>query len=53
MAAAYDAKTLAQAEKLGGKTVVPPQEVPGMGWFTIFKDPQGAMLALWQAKSRS
>jgi uncharacterized protein len=28
-------------------------EVPGMGWLTIFTDPQRAMLALWQAKMRN
>ncbi len=42
-----------KAKSLGATTVKENQEVPGMGWFTIFKDPQGAMLALWQAKSRS
>jgi predicted enzyme related to lactoylglutathione lyase len=25
------------------------QEVPGMGWFTIFGDPDGNMVAMWQS----
>jgi hypothetical protein len=32
----------------GGVIHKSKQEVPGMGWFTIFSDPDGNMLALWQ-----
>ena len=32
----------------GGRVHKSRQEVPGMGWFTIFSDPDGNMLALWQ-----
>jgi len=32
----------------GGQIHKSKQEVPGMGWFTIFSDPDGNMLALWQ-----
>jgi hypothetical protein len=32
----------------GGRIHKSKQEVPGMGWFTIFSDPDGNMLALWQ-----
>lgn len=42
--------TLAKANKLGGSTVIPKQEVPGMGWFAWFKDPEGNMLGLWTPK---
>ncbi len=42
------AKTLAQAESLGGKTIVPPQEVPGMGHFAWFMDPEGNGIGLWK-----
>jgi uncharacterized protein len=39
---------LAKAEKLGGKTVVPPTDVPGMGAFAWFTDPDGNCLGLWK-----
>jgi uncharacterized protein len=32
----------------GGRIHKSKQEVQGMGWFTIFSDPDGNMLALWQ-----
>ena len=41
--------TLAKAESLGGKTVVPKTEIPGMGWFGIFSDPTGNMVGLYTA----
>jgi uncharacterized protein len=41
--------TLAKAQKLGGSTLVPKQEVPGMGWFAWFKDPEGNCIGLWTA----
>jgi len=35
----------------GGKIDVEEQEVPGMGAFTLFTDPEGRMIGLWkQAK---
>ncbi len=39
---------LAKAEKLGGSTLIPKQEVPGMGWFAWFKDPEGNCIGLWK-----
>jgi predicted enzyme related to lactoylglutathione lyase len=39
--------SLAQAESLGGKTVVPKTEIPGIGWFGIFQDPTGNRMALY------
>ena len=41
-------KTLEQINKLGGKTLVPPQEVPNMGHFAWFQDPEGNCLGLWK-----
>ena len=38
--------TLAQVEALGGKTIVPKSEIPGVGWFAIFSDPTGNQVAL-------
>ncbi len=40
--------SLAKAERLGGKTVVPATEVPGMGHFAWFKDPEGTIVGLWK-----
>ena len=34
----------------GGKIHVEEQEVPGMGWFSLFTDPEGRMNGLWKAK---
>lgn len=39
---------LAKVGKLGGSTLIPKQEVPGMGWFAWFKDPEGNCLGLWK-----
>jgi uncharacterized protein len=43
-------KATQKARALGAQVLKEAQEVPGMGWLSIFIDPQGAMLALWQAK---
>jgi uncharacterized protein len=42
--------SLAKAESLGGKTVVPKTEIPTVGWFGIFTDPSGNQLALFTEK---
>jgi predicted enzyme related to lactoylglutathione lyase len=42
----------AKAKTLGAKVMKDVTEVPDMGWFSIITDPTGAMLALWEAKSR-
>lgn len=44
--------SLAQIGKLGGTTLIPKQEVPGMGWFAWFKDPEGNAIGLWKAMAR-
>lgn len=33
----------------GGKICVEEQEVPGMGAFSLFTDPEGRMMGLWKA----
>ena len=38
---------LKNVEKLGGKVVMPKTEIPGMGWYAMFKDPTGNVLALF------
>jgi uncharacterized protein len=48
-AAVDDAKAaLDRVEALGGKTEVPPYEIPGYGVFGIFRDPEGNRVGLWQ-----
>ncbi len=37
--------TLARATELGGKSCVPPMDVPGVGRMAIMTDPQGAAFA--------
>lgn len=44
--AAYRKKIVAA----GGKMLVEEQEVPGMGAFSLFTDPEGRMMGLWQSK---
>jgi predicted enzyme related to lactoylglutathione lyase len=39
--------TLAEVEKLGGKTVTPKTEIPDMGWFAVFTDPEGNYIGLF------
>ena len=39
------AATLAEAERLGGRTIQPPQEVPGVT-FGVFADPQGHVVGV-------
>src|SRR5262245_37104118 len=41
-------KTLDQAAKLGGKTMIPPQEVPGMGHFAWLTTPEGTIVGIWK-----
>jgi predicted enzyme related to lactoylglutathione lyase len=41
----------AKAESLGATVIVPVQEVPNAGSFSILQDPTGAAIALWQPKS--
>jgi len=38
-----------KARELGATVCKDVTEVPGMGWFSIFNDPTGAMFAIWQA----
>ncbi len=42
---------LKQVVKLGGMIVRPKSEIPGVGWFGIFKDPTGNMIALYTSKN--
>lgn len=43
---------LARAEELGGKTLLPQTEVPGMGWFAWLADPEGTTVGIWKPMSQ-
>jgi predicted enzyme related to lactoylglutathione lyase len=40
-----------QVKKLGGTLIVPPQDIPNVGRFSVFSDPSGAALAVIQLTS--
>jgi predicted enzyme related to lactoylglutathione lyase len=40
-------KTTAQANELGGKTLMPPMDIPNVGRFAVIQDPQGAAFAVF------
>ena len=37
--------TARTAEQLGGKLLVPPQDIPNVGRFCVIQDPQGAVIS--------
>jgi predicted enzyme related to lactoylglutathione lyase len=39
-------ETVEQVESLGGKVVMPPRDVPGVGRMAVIQDPQGASLSV-------
>ncbi len=39
--------TLAKAQSLGGKILVPKTEIPNIGWFGFFTDPTGNRVGLF------
>jgi predicted enzyme related to lactoylglutathione lyase len=38
--------------ELGATIYISKKEVPNMGWFTIFADPDGNTIAMWQAMAQ-
>ena len=40
--------TLAKAQELGGKILMPQSEIPGVGWFGIFADPTGNQVGVFK-----
>ena len=42
---------LKNVESEGGSTVQPRTEIPGMGAFAYFKDPEGNVIGLWETTS--
>jgi predicted enzyme related to lactoylglutathione lyase len=43
---------LDRAGKLGGKTLITPTEVPGMGNFAWLTDPEGTIVGLWKPAAK-
>ncbi len=41
--------SLDEITRAGGSMMIPPTEVPNVGWFAWFKDPEGNALGLWKA----
>lgn len=41
--------TAAKIAELGGQVVEPKSEVPGQGWYAVFRDTEGNELALWES----
>lgn len=42
-------ETLAKAAATGAMVVVPKTEIPGMGWWAMFADPDGITLGVFEA----
>lgn len=42
-------RDLTRVAELGGGTVVPKTEIPGIGWFAVFTDPTGNQIGLFTA----
>ena len=39
-------ETVQAAETMGGKIMMPPRDIPGVGRFAVIQDPQGAFISL-------
>ena len=44
--------TTQKAKSLGAEVMKDVTEVMGMGWLSFIRDPTGAVLGLWQSKSK-
>ncbi len=44
---------LQHAQDLGASIIYPKTEIPGTGWFGIFRDPTGNMMALYTSMNAS
>jgi predicted enzyme related to lactoylglutathione lyase len=46
-------KTMAKAQKLGAKPLVPFQPIPGQGAIGVFLDPTGAPFGIWEKAAKA
>ena len=44
--------TLEKISHIGGSVVEPKADVPGQGWYAVFRDTEGNELALWESLPR-
>jgi uncharacterized protein len=44
--------TASKAKELGGRTIVPPTDIPNVGRFSVVQDPQGAVFAVIKMNPR-
>jgi predicted enzyme related to lactoylglutathione lyase len=42
-------KTLEKVQGEGGKVIKPKEEIPEMGWFALFMDPEDNVLGIYEA----
>lgn len=42
----------AKIEAAGGQIMVPPMEIPGVGWMLLFRDPSGNHMGIFQYTNR-
>jgi predicted enzyme related to lactoylglutathione lyase len=42
-----------KAQRLGAKEVMPKTPVKAMGWFSVLKDTEGNVFALWQTDEKA
>lgn len=45
-------RTLAKVVESGGRVIVPKTEIPGIGWFAMFQDPENIAVGLLQEVPR-
>lgn len=45
--------TLKRVATAGGRVVEPKKEIPGQGWWALFEEPGGTVMALYQALPRT
>ena len=41
-------ETLTKVEEAGGMVIMPKTEIPMVGWFGLFKDPEGVMVSIFE-----
>lgn len=44
---------LSKAESLGGQIMAPNREIPGIGWYGVFRDPSGNLIGLYKGTGQS
>lgn len=45
-------RDIGRVQAAGGRIVGPKEEIPGVGWWVLFEEPGGCVLALYQARTK-